>query len=1122
MIQFYLGRSGVGKSYRILEEIKEAIEEKKHDKLILIVPEQYTLQGEMDLIRKMNLPGLLDFEVISFNRLISRVIENLGGLQTTSINTLGKTMLLRKIFNAHHDDLSVFARAHKQYGFLEEVSETIAELKRANISSDLLSDSAEGLEADPLIKGKLQDLSLVYKAYEEGLQGKYTDDEDRINYVLEVLGLWSEIQGARLWIDGFSGFTAQEYQLIHKLSTICDKVTIALTTDLSELIGDAEVFGNTRGAFETIKRNAEENGIPFHIQTLSAFQRSEEIQHLEKNFFAYPYVSYKEKPESVVLQKVVDKKEELEWIASELVDHVFHKGYKWKDMMVVVSDVETKAALIQRVFNQYKIPYFIDMKQGVLNNSFVRFIQNSLQAVLTYYKQKDVLEVLKSGFVPLEQRQMNELENYVLRMGIEGRKWLRWTEHDPSYMGHYLETLMKPLENLYLGLKKAKSVEDHVRLLLDYLEAFRVNEGLEDLITSLEETGDHELALAYAQIWNKFIEIIDQLVEIAGKDQVVLRDFIELLNAGFTEMELGIIPPKEDLVTIGSINRSKSHEVKIIFLTGVNDGEIPKSREEYGLLSNDDKTYLVEKGFEMKSTLEFRNREEVFNLYQILSKPSEKIVFSYCERDGEGKPLRPSLYINKLGQIYPKLKTNPPVFVETPEHLIQCGRDVLLNKATGRVKDLIEGKSLPKKWMETLAWLYKNKDDQSVKQVIDGYYYSNQVPPLMQSLAKDLYETPLTTSTSKLERYVECPYAFFVRYGLNPRERALHQVKLPDIGVVFHEALEKFGQELFDRQIDFMTIEEDQIVDMVTEVVDSFIEDYGYNVFQATNTNKYLVAKIKRVVKRAAWAIIEQLKRGTFEPKAFEVEFSNSLKEDTVPPIIVSTDAGDKILLEGRIDRVDMLEGLDKKYVKIIDYKSSSKAYTLSDVYHGLQMQLMIYMDAVLENSAYFREDALYPCGAFYFKIDDPIIEGELEGPALEEEILKKLKLEGLAVGEADVLTKLDQNLETTGQSSVVSVQMNDDGTFKKTSKVVDAEDFMAIINHVKIKISEIGQGILNGNIGIEPVYTGLRKACDYCPYKGLCQFDPKICGNNYRRIKKYKDAEVLEKIKEGGEGTDA
>lgn len=1117
MIQFYLGRSGVGKSYRLLEEIKKEIIAGRNDKLFLIVPEQYTLQGEMDLIRKMGLPGLLDFEVISFNRLISRVIETLGGLETTSINTLGKTMLLRKIFNSYHDSLTVFSRAHQQYGFLEEVSETIAELKRASISSDLLLESADQVENNPLIKGKLQDLSLVFNAYQEGLEGKYTDDEDRINYVLDVLSLWSEIEGAMVWIDGFSGFTAQEYHLIHKMSTICERVTIALTTDLSEEAPDNDIFGNTRSAYQTLVGNAEEAGIPYEVEDLKTFRRKAEIGHLEGNFFAYPFGCYTEETAGVQLKCVTDKKEELEWIATEIVDHVFNKGYEWKDFMVVLSDVEANASLIHRVFKQYQIPCFVDMKRDVLNNSFIRLVQNSLQALVSYFKQKDVLEVLKSGFVGLSLNQVYQLENYALKRGLDGRRWLKWDAIDPSYLGFYLEGFMTPLKIFYDGAKKAKTVKEFSTLLMTYLESLHTVNQLERLIGQFEENDQHELALEYAQIWNKFIEVIDQLVEISGDDDVTLREYIQLLDAGFREMELGVIPPKEDIVTIGSINRSKSHEVKALFLTGLNDGEIPKTRDEYGLLSNDDKSYLMEKGFELKSTMDFRNREEIFNLYQLLSKPAEKIFFSYCQQDSEGKPLRPSLYVSKLQEIFTKLDIDKSAFVELPERLLQCGQSVLLNKSTSQLKNLIEGQTVSKEWLDILSWLQKNDSREDVQGVLEGYHYSNQVSILPKDLAYELYETPLTTSTSKLERYVECPFAYFVRYGLNPRERAMHEIKLPDIGLVFHEALEKFGLALNEEGIDFKSLEEEEVYCRVVEIVDGFIEDYGYNVFSATHANKYLVEKIKRVVKRAAWTVIRQLKRGQFEPRAFEVEFSNSLREDTVPPIIVTTKNNEKILLEGRIDRVDILKGQEKKYVKIIDYKSSSKAYTLSDVYHGMQMQLMIYMDAVLENSRYFREDDLHPSGAFYFKIDDPIIEGDFEDGVLEEALLKKLKLEGLAVDDVEMLCQLDETLDQTGKSSIVSVELKEDGSFKKTSKVVAPEDFMAIIDHVKVKISDIGTSILDGQIGIQPVHTGVRKACDYCPYKGLCQFDQKICGNAYRRMKKYKDEEVLEIIRQEG-----
>lgn len=1121
MIQFYLGRSGVGKSYHMLEEIKAEILAKRNDKLFLIVPEQYTLQGEMDLIRKMGLPGLLDFEVISFNRLISRVIESLGGLQTTSINTLGKTMLLRKIFNAHHDALSVFARAHQQYGFLEEVSETIAELKRASVSPTILLESADQVENNPLVRGKLQDLSLIFNAYQEGMADKYTDDEDRINYVLDLLPLWSELTGAMVWIDGFSGFTAQEYHLIQKMASICERLTIAITTDVSESAPDSDVFENSLAAYKMIKGLAEEDGILCYTEVLTTFRRSAAIGHLEGNFFSYPYGVYQEDVQSVFLREVKDKKEELEWVGTEIVDRVLHGDYEWKDFMVVVSDVEMKASLIHRIFKQYNIPYFIDMKRDVLNNSFIRFVQNSLQSVLSYFKQKDTLEVLKSGFVGLSQHQVYQMENHALKMGMAGRKWLKFESDEASYLGYYFEKFMTPLKAFYELAKKAKTVKDFSVALLSYLEAFKVVETLEDLIGTFESQQQHELALEYAQIWNKFIDVIDQLVEISGDDNVTLKEFIQLLDAGFREMELGVIPPKENLVTIGSINRSKSHEVKALFLTGLNDGEIPKTRDEYGLLSNDDKTYLMSKGVTLKSTMAFRNREEIFNLYQLLSKPSDQIYFSYCKQDDEGKAIRPSIYVEKLTQIFKGLEIQKNSYLEAPEKLLQCGEAVLINKATAQLKQLIEGQALSKSWLDILTWIYQT-NDAVIQQVLKGYDYSNQVSLLPKELARALYETPLTSSTSKLERYVECPFAYYVRYGLNPKERKLHEVKMPDIGLVFHEALEKFGKALHEEGLDFRELDEKSVHAMVTEIVDDFIEDYGYNVFYASHANKYLVEKIKRVVKRAAWTVIRQLKRGEFQPRAFEVEFSNSLREDTVPPIVVTTEAGEKILLEGRIDRVDILDDDGKRYVKIIDYKSSNKSYALSDVYNGLQMQLMIYMDAVLENSQYFREDALYPSGAFYFRIDDPIVEGEWSDDALQEELMKKLKLEGLAVDDVSVLEKMDEDIAAFGKSSIVSVDLKEDGTFKKTSKVVSAEDFMALIDHVKIKISSIGHAILDGDISINPVNTGNYTACDYCPYKGICQFDQKICGNTYRRMKKYKDEEVLDQIKGKGSDHDA
>jgi ATP-dependent helicase/nuclease subunit B len=409
--------------------------------------------------------------------------------------------------------------------------------------------------------------------------------------------------------------------------------------------------------------------------------------------------------------------------------------------------------------------------------------------------------------------------------------------------------------------------------------------------------------------------------------------------------------------------------------------------------------------------------------------------------------------------------------------------------------------------------MYKDKRD--IYDKILGYLeYTNIPEKLNRDYVDSLYKLPLTGSVSKLEKYANCPFSYFVRYGLRPEERKYYKVELPDIGIIFHDSLEKFGRKVFSKNLNWRDINRDMSDKMAEEIVDEIVGKYYDKVFLSTNSNKYLINKIKRVVKRSVWVTSNQLRKGKFDPKAFEIEFSDSLRNDVVPPIVIDIDGKEKIYLEGRIDRLDLVDIEGKKYARIIDYKSSDKKYSLSDVFNGLQMQLMIYMDAVIENSSYFKENEIYPGGVFYFKIDDPLIESnERRLEVIEDEIVKRLKLEGIVVDDINVIEAVDSNILETKNSEIVSVKLNSSGSVRKDSQTIALEDFEKLMIHVKNNIADIGSNIVSGDISIFPVKSGDKKACDYCKYSEICQFDEKIKGNKYRRVKKYSDDEVIEKV---------
>lgn len=1128
-IRYVFGRSGRGKTHFVLQEIKERLKTYPEHPLILIVPEQFTLQAERDLIEKLNLPGILKVEVLSFTRLAHRVLNEVGGIARIYLDDQGKSMVLRKIIDEAEKDLTIYKKASRQEGFVAKFCRLLGEMKRHDILPSDLAAKGEEMEENSILRSKLRDIAHIYGQFHQYLQGSYMDTEDYINLLAEKIGHAQFLKDAEIWIDGFQSFTPQICRILEKLMVTAKKITITFPMDFMGRERDGDLFKIPELTYRKVHEIAVGLGLPGQIIDLEKQQgacpkKAPEILHMEQELYAYPYRAYEGEIRNLDVFAGINLHTEIENVAAQILTLVRDRSYRWNDIAVVCGDMENYGTLIRRVFEEYEIPYFLDQKRSVANNPLILFLLSALEVIRRGYRYEDVFRFFKTGFGGLSGDEYEELENYVLRYGIEGAKWkedFQWGEPETlERMNRYRIKFMEPMERLEKKVKGKKSVEAMTRALYDYLEDMKTHEKLLAWIDELRRKGQYEYVNENTQIWNIIMDTFDQLVEILGQQKMTLKEYIRILDSGFSSLEVGIIPTTVDQVLVGNIQRSKSHDIKALFVIGANDGILPSGKDEEGILSDEEKSLMKEKGLTIGFDSEGRNYEEKFNIYSAFSKPSEYLWISYALADQEGKAMRPSILIDRVKKIFKGIQVKSDVVhdMERQLHLIAT-KNSTFKYLVQNLRLAVDGKPMAPLWWDVYGWYYAQEEWKPRREaIIEGFFHQNQVASLGTHRAKALYEMPIRSSVSRLEQFANCPFAHFVRYGLRPKEREMFRMESPDMGELFHQSMEFFTKTLRTHGLDWRELTREQCDEIVDRVIDEVVPDYNNGVLFSTHRYKYLVNRLKRISRRAVWILTEHLKRSGFEPMGYEVSFG---REGYYPPIEIELADGEKLYLEGRIDRVDVLEDGEESYVKIVDYKSGHKDFRLSDVYHGLELQLIIYLDAVLSHRRNLDKKTVKPAGIFYFKIDDPLVKtDERVADAIEKEIRRRLKLKGLVLKDVRIVRELDREID--GHSDIIPVALNKNGEFYKNSSVLDEEAFIALLDHVRKHVRDITHEIIKGNIRIEPSKSNRQIACEYCSYKGICQFDQLFEDNQYRNIVPLDDEEVLRRIREPKGGEDS
>ena len=1116
-LRLIYGRSGSGKSSFIYDEIESKI--KQNSKIYIITPEQFSFTAEKKLMEHAN-GAVINAEVLTFNRMAYRVLKETGGNIKQDLSKCGKAMLIYDILTKNKKNLKFLGKSDEN---IDIVGTQITEFKKHGITVETLENTKNEMQ-DKYLKCKTEDMLLVYNEFQKVISDRFIDETDRLTYLSEKIEEVCDFENTIIYIDEFVGFTKQEYEIIRKLLKTSKSVSVTVCADDLELnkLPDTDIFYSNKVTAKKILDLAKDENIKIEksikVENKNNRFKTPELKFIEENLYSIPQKKYDEKIDNLNLFLANNQYSEIEYIASEIVKLVRNKGYRYKDISIISKNLDTYSNLCKAIFHEYDIPIFIDEKKDLNNNILIQYILSILEVFAKNWSHEAVFNYIKIGFTDIDELDIYDLENFCLKWGIKQSKWYKsdWKFGDDSKenidylkrMNELRHSIVDPLLELKNELNKDRNVQEITKVLYEFLIKYEIDIKIQNKVKDLTENNLHEIAIQYKNSWKLLISIFDEIVLIFGDKKITFEQYKQILKVGFKNSGLGIIPATQDQVIMGDVDRSKSHKVKAIFIIGLNDGIFPSVNRNEGFFDDKDRNYFKEKGIELANGTLENLYEENFNIYKAFTTAEEKLYLSYSSSDSEGKSLRPSIMIGKIKKIFTKLPQSSDILKKQLEIL---NENVVFEELLIELRNFNEGKEIKPECIFLFNY-FKQKENWKAKleNALEGIEYSNSPQNNIDKKTIDkLYGKVLRSSVSRFEQYRACPFSYYLKYGLKISETKKLQVNSIDTGSFMHEVIDEFCSQINEKEINIKHIEEEQTNVILKEIIDEKLKNTKNYIFSSTPKYRLLAQRLKRVVIKSMKYIIESLKCSNFDVLGNEIEFKEGKK---YPPIIIPLDDGKKVEITGKIDRIDVAKFEGKNYIRIIDYKSSVKNIDLNEVYEGLQIQLLTYLDATCQNEEFL------PAGVLYFNLIDPVIKASqnLSAEEIEREIRKKFKMNGLILADVDVVKGMDKTLEK-GASDKIPAYLDKDGNLSKSkSNAVNATQFEFLQKYMNKIIKQIAEEILSGNIELKPYYNVKNKKtpCEYCEYKPICNFNQNGCKNSYRYIGNFDKEFVLEQIK--------
>ena len=1128
----YIGRAGTGKSKAIIEEIKEKMKQDPlGDPIVLIAPTQNTFQLEQAFVNDKTLNGSLRTEVLHFERLSYRVFQEVGGLMEQQLSKAGTEMMIYDIIQQHQSELRLYQSQVKYYGFSEKLYEQIQDFKKYAVSPQQLETYIAENNLQTRTKHKLQDIALVYKHLEDRINGEYVSTEDSLQRFIEMMDQSEWLKRAEIYIDGFHNFSTLEYQIIQSLVKYAKKVTIVLTTD-----GDRDLFSLFRKPSESlthIEEIANNLNIQLHSRQFLDVQRfiHNDLKHLEQNFNALQFEPIPTEGNVEILE-ASGMREEINEVARRILRENREQGRRFQDIAILYRD-ESYAYLMESILPQYDIPYNIDVKSSMTHHPIMEMIRSLIEVIQTGWQFDPLMRLFKTNILTKKfkdsQYLIDILENFVLERGIYGKRWIDdkyfdieqfrkmgvkrqpLTDEERETFERVIQLKNDVMKKVMLFEEKINNASTAIAFATAFYEAMEAFDLPSQLMTdrdTLDVNGEHKKAEEIDQIWNGLIQILDDLVTVFDDQSMSKTRFLELFDIGLEQLEFIMIPQTLDQVSIGTMDLAKVDNKQHVYLVGANDGVLPQTVTASSLITDEEKKYFQEQSsIELSPTADILQMDEAFVCYIAMTRSRAHVTFSYALMGASGDVKEPSPFLHQIQQLYTNLEVQnihhqhqaePLRLMEHPHQT-----KIALFES---LKAWLDDELVAETWLDTYQVM---RDDTRLNDgltyLLSALTYDNQTVQLNPSLSKALYGSTINASVSRFEGYQACPFKHFASHGLRLNERTKYKLENFDLGDIFHRVL-KFISEKVNG--DFKNLNPKQIHKLTTEALSEILPEVQFNLLNSTAYYRYLSQRIGAIVETTLTALKYQGSHTKFTPQRFEASFRRKPKDQSeLLATPLQTKQGIPINIRGQIDRIDTYQQGDESFVNIIDYKSSKYSGTLdlTKVYYGLQMQMMTYMDIVLQNKSRLGlTDMTKPGGLLYFHVHEPRIKlawNQLSEDKRDTEFINSFKLSGLLNSATSVLDAFDTRLEPSYNSDIVPLGLKKDGGIKSNSKVADEQTIYKLIKHNKQNFIETASNIMDGHTEVAPMKYNQTLPCDFCNYKSVCHVDGMIDSKRYRTV---------------------
>ncbi len=1110
------GSSFSGKTEELLQRVRRRIQQKKQGpKALLIVPEQSTLLMERRCLEALGNGVSAWVEVLSFKRLAHHVFTETGGIAGEYADRSTAALVMAAALTSVQDYLTIFSGIGRRQDAVQDLIALMTEMKNYAVSPERLAEYALECQEGTL-RMKLLDVAQLYDAYCQRMQQGLKDPRDDLTRLAERLPQCSYLVGREVYFDGFNSFTPQERMVVREIVRQAQECVFTLCMELGEDIQG--IFRLQRNTQQELEEMAKELGQAVHHVDLSQqYGREPALSFLCANLFGREPQPWQQPTDCLHLVRCADRFREIEAVANEIARLVRQEGYQYRDFLLIVRSVEEYGEIVDAIFRRHEIPIFLDRKNSILTKPVVMAALSALEILLWGFRYEHVFAYLKTGLTGVCQEEVDQLENYALKWGIRGSKWYEGEfTLDPSQNNDHLSQeqvqhilaqledmrrrFVQPLLHLREGMKGRMTVRQRAMAFYQFMAEVKLPQHISARTRDCQESGELAMAQEYQMLWDVLIQVLDQMVMIMGEEQISLSDFYDIFKGTLASHQVGIIPTSLDEVTLAASDRVRAPHTRCVMVLGVNDGSFPLPATDDGIFSDLEKQALQEGGIHLSMTSGERMFAELNSIYAAFSFAKEKLYLFYETGDLAGNEKYPSYLIARVQKMFPQVAV-------TDGEAYFCQPQTIWLK--GKMLDYLAEHWGEGQQVEAVRqWFSAQPDSSAVVRQMGRY--ANRPALHDAAIIEAAFGTKMESTASRLERYQSCRFSYFMQYGMRARPRARAAFSPVEMGTFLHFVLERFFAHLRseEKKLEQLTQREGRAI--VRQCVDEFLQQERLQWNPQSSRARHLMRRLTETVYAVVERLQQEFSRSQFQPLAFELGLG--MGADNVPPLEYHTPEGMTVRVVGKVDRVDGWEQDGRLYIRVIDYKTGSRTFDFSDVYHGLAMQMLIYLFSIWQNGAARFGGEIQPGGVLYLHAYRPYVECRKieQDDVVQKEREKTYKMSGLVLEEEAVIDAMEHSED--GKRIFVPVKMGKAGLEGNTATV---EEFHRLRRYLERCIIRMARQLQQGDISVDPFRKGTRTPCDYCDYRPACGFDRSTGQDHYRNLGKMDAEEFWQKIEE-------